>query len=169
VERLTTGHPLADGTDVGPVISVTEAERIEGAIHDAVAQGARLITGGERDGAVVQPSVLGDVDPRLGISREELFGPAVVLTAVDGVDEAIALANDSQYGLGAGLFTNDLGAAMRFAREVDCGSIQINSSPLWRADLMPYGGLKGSGIGKEGPRYAVDEMTELKTVVLHGV
>jgi glyceraldehyde-3-phosphate dehydrogenase (NADP+) len=169
VERLTTGHPLADGTDVGPVISVTEAERIEGAIHDAVAQGARLITGGERDGAVVQPSVLGDVDPRLGISRDELFGPAVVLTAVDGVDEAIAVANDSQYGLGAGLFTNDLGAAMRFAREVDCGSIQINSSPLWRADLMPYGGLKGSGIGKEGPRYAVDEMTELKTVVLHGV
>ena len=169
VERLSTGHPLAEGTDVGPVISVAEAERIEGAIRGAVASGARLITGGDRDGAVIQPSVLGDVDPRLEISREELFGPAVVLTAVDGADEAIALANDSRYGLGAGLFTNDLGNAVRFAREVDCGSIQINSSPLWRADLMPYGGLKGSGIGKEGPRYAIDEMTELKTVVLHGV
>ena len=101
------------------------------------------------------------------LSRSELFGPAVALTPVSGIDEAIALANDSDYGLGAGLFTSDLGSALRFAKEVDSGSIQINSSPLWRADLMPYGGLKGSGIGKEGPRYAIEEMTELKTVVFH--
>jgi len=103
----------------------------------------------------------------MGISRDELFGPAVALTPVSGIDEAIRLANDSDYGLGAGLFTSNLEHALRFAREVDSGSIQINSSPLWRADLMPYGGLKGSGIGKEGPRYTVEEMTELKTVVFH--
>jgi acyl-CoA reductase-like NAD-dependent aldehyde dehydrogenase len=167
VEEIRTGHPLAEGTTMGPVISEGEARRVENAIRDAVEGGATLIAGGEREGAVVAPSVLGDVDPAMDISRVELFGPAVALTRVTGIDQAIALANDSDYGLGAGLFTSDLGSALRFAREVDCGSIQINSSPLWRADLMPYGGLKGSGIGKEGPRAAVDEMTELKTVVFH--
>ena len=167
VEEIRTGHPLAEGTTMGPVISEGEARRVENAIRDAVEGGATLIAGGEREGAVVAPSVLGDVDPAMDISRVELFGPAVALTRVTGIDQAIALANDSDYGLGAGLFTSDLGSALRFAREVDCGSIQINSSPLWRADLMPYGGLKGSGIGKEGPRAAVEEMTELKTVVFH--
>jgi glyceraldehyde-3-phosphate dehydrogenase (NADP+) len=168
VENLHTGHPLDEETRLGPVISESEAERVEGAIRAAVAGGARLLVGGERDGAVVAASVLGDVDPAMDISRNELFGPAVALTRIDGIEEAIALANDSDYGLGAGLFTSDLDSALRFAREVDCGSIQINSSPLWRADLMPYGGLKGSGIGKEGPRSAIEEMTELKTIVFHG-
>ena len=167
VEGLRTGHPLDEGTGLGPVISEAEAMRVERAIHGAVAAGATLVTGGERDGAVVAPSILGDVDPSLDISRNELFGPAVALTPVSGIDEAIALANDSDYGLGAGLFTSDIESALRFATEVDCGSIQINSSPLWRSDPMPYGGLKGSGIGKEGPRSAIEEMTELKTVVFH--
>jgi acyl-CoA reductase-like NAD-dependent aldehyde dehydrogenase len=167
VEEIKTGHPLAEGTTMGAVISEGEARRVESAIRDAVEGGATLIAGGEREGAVVAPSILGDVDPAMDISRVELFGPAVALSRVTGIDQAIALANDSDYGLGAGLFTSDLGNALRFAREVDCGSIQINSSPLWRADLMPYGGLKGSGIGKEGPRAAVEEMTELKTVVFH--
>ena len=167
VEGLRTGHPLAEETRLGPVISEGEALRVERAIRDAVTAGATLVTGGERNGAVVAPSIVGDVDPSLAISRSELFGPAVALTAVSGLDEAIAIANDSDYGLGAGLFTSDLDSALRFATEVDCGSIQINSSPLWRSDPMPYGGLKGSGIGKEGPRSAIEEMTELKTVVLH--
>jgi len=167
VEEIKTGHPLAEGTTMGAVISEGEARRVESAIRDAVEGGATLIAGGEREGAVVAPSILGDVDPAMDISRVELFGPAVALSRVSGIDQAIVLANDSDYGLGAGLFTSDLGNALRFAREVDCGSIQINSSPLWRADLMPYGGLKGSGIGKEGPRAAVEEMTELKTVVFH--
>ncbi len=167
VEGLRTGHPLDEQTRLGPVISEAEAMRVERTIREAVAAGATLVTGGERDGAVVAPSILGDVDPSLEISRSELFGPAVALTPVSGIDEAIALANDSVYGLGAGLFTSDLDSALRFATEVDCGSIQINSSPLWRSDPMPYGGLKGSGIGKEGPRSAIEEMTELKTVVFH--
>jgi len=167
VESLRTGHPLDEGTGLGPVISEAEAVRVEREIREAVEAGATLVTGGRRDGAVVAPSILGDVDPSLDISRKELFGPAVALTPVAGIDEAIALANDSDYGLGAGLFTSDLESALRFAAEVDCGSIQINSSPLWRSDPMPYGGLKGSGIGKEGPRSAVEEMTEMKTVVFH--
>ena len=167
VEALRTGHPLDEATALGPVISEPEAKRVEQTIRDAVGGGATLLTGGEREGAVVAPTLVGDVDPAMGISRDELFGPAVALTPVSGIDEAIRLANDSDYGLGAGLFTSNLEHALRFAREVDSGSIQINSSPLWRADLMPYGGLKGSGIGKEGPRYTVEEMTELKTVVFH--
>ena len=168
VEALRTGHPLDEATGLGPVISEVEAKRVESTIRDAVDGGATLLTGGEREGAVVAPTLVGDVDPAMRISRNELFGPAVALTPVGGIDEAIRLANDSDYGLGAGLFTSSLESALRFAREVESGSIQINSSPLWRADLMPYGGLKGSGIGKEGPRYAVEEMTELKTVVFHG-
>jgi glyceraldehyde-3-phosphate dehydrogenase (NADP+) len=142
---------------------------VQRTIRDAVDGGATLLTGGERDGAVMTPTVVGDVDPAMDLSRRELFGPAVALTRVAGVEEAIALANDSDYGLGAGLFTSSLASALRFARDVDSGSIQINSSPLWRADLMPYGGLKGSGVGKEGPRSAIEEMTELKTVVFHGL
>jgi glyceraldehyde-3-phosphate dehydrogenase (NADP+) len=110
-----------------------------------------------------------DVKPEMRISCEELFGPAVAVTSVDTVEQAIALANDSDYGLGAGIFTRDINSALRFAREVQSGTVQINWTPLWRADLMPYGGFKNSGIGKEGPRYAVEEMTELKTVVFHGL
>jgi glyceraldehyde-3-phosphate dehydrogenase (NADP+) len=88
---------------------------------------------------------------------------------VDSIEEAIRVANDSRYGLGAGIFTRDMNAALRFAREVQTGTVMINWSPLWRADLMPYGGLKSSGIGKEGPRYAAEDMTEIKTVVFHGI
>jgi acyl-CoA reductase-like NAD-dependent aldehyde dehydrogenase len=169
VEKLHTGHPLDESTLLGPVVSDREAQRVERTIRDAVEGGARLLTGGERDGAVVAPAVVADVDPAMDISRRELFGPAVALTRVRDIDDAIRLANDTEYGLGAGLFTSNLENALRFAREVDSGSIQINSSPLWRADLMPYGGLKGSGIGKEGPRAAVEAMTEVKTVVFHDV
>jgi acyl-CoA reductase-like NAD-dependent aldehyde dehydrogenase len=109
-----------------------------------------------------------DVHPDSALSREELFGPAVAVTTVPDIDTAVRLANDTDYGLGAGIFTGNVANAVRFAREVDAGSVHINWTPLWRADLMPYGGLKASGIGKEGPRAAVEEMTEVKTIVLHG-
>ena len=169
VEAIAVGDPFAEGTELSALITEREAERVERTIRSAVDSGARIVSGGERDGAVLAPTVVADVDPELPLSRDELFGPAVAVTPVDGVDEAIAFANDGDYGLGAGIFTTDVQSALRFAREVDCGSIQINWTPLWRADLMPYGGLKGSGIGKEGPRYAIEEMTELKTVVFHGI
>jgi acyl-CoA reductase-like NAD-dependent aldehyde dehydrogenase len=169
VEAIRVGDPSSEETQLSALISEREAKRVEATVRDAVGAGAKLVTGGGRSGAVVEPTVVADVDPAAPLSREELFGPAVAVTPVTGIEEAIALANDSSYGLGAGVFTTSITSALRFAREVDCGSIQINWTPLWRADLMPYGGLKGSGVGKEGPRYAVEEMTELKVVVFHGI
>jgi glyceraldehyde-3-phosphate dehydrogenase (NADP+) len=109
-----------------------------------------------------------DVDPASPLSQEELFGPAVAVSRADGWAEAIAQANGTDYGLGSGIFTSDVAGAVQAMREIDSGTIHVNWTPLWRADLMPYGGLKGSGVGKEGPRSAVEEMTEVKTVVLHG-
>ncbi|MDP6447678.1 MAG: aldehyde dehydrogenase family protein, partial [Pirellulaceae bacterium] len=129
--------------------------------------GARIVTGGQRSNAVYQPTVVADVRTDMRISCQELFGPAVGVLRAASMDHAIALANDSRYGLSAGVFTQDIDRAVRFAREVDSGNIQINWGPTWRADLMPYGGLKESGMGKEGPKYAIEEMTELKTVIIH--
>lgn len=168
VEAIQTGDPMAEETNVGPLISVDEAERVEHTLSEAVANGATLLSGGHREGGVMQPAIVDGVDPGSPLSRHELFGPAVAVTEVHGVDDAIRVANDSSYGLGAGVFTRDIQAATRFVRQVDAGVLHVNWTPLWRADPMPYGGLKQSGIGKEGPRYAVEEMTELKTVVFHG-
>ena len=106
--------------------------------------------------------------PTSPFSQDELFGPAVAVSTAADWQSAIAQANGTAYGLGAGIFTSDVSGAVRAIREIDAGTIHINWTPLWRADLMPYGGLKGSGIGKEGPRSAVAEMTDVKTVILHG-
>jgi glyceraldehyde-3-phosphate dehydrogenase (NADP+) len=169
VEAIKIGDPQAEDTRLGAMISEQEAIRVGEWVDEAVRGGARLITGGERHGAVFAPTVVADVAPQMRISCDELFGPAIAVTPVDNIDEAIALSNDSKYGLGAGIFTRDVNHALRFAREVQTGSVMVNWTPLWRADLMPYGGFKQSGVGKEGPRYAVEEMTEIKTVVFHGV
>ena len=168
VEAIRVGDPSLPDTALGSLISEREAIRVEKAIRDGSQNGARLLTGGERDGSVVTPAVVADVDPDSPLSQDELFGPAVAVSTVPDVDAAIAAANATQFGLGAGIFTGDVSNAVRFARDVEAGNVHVNWTPLWRADLMPYGGLKGSGIGKEGPRYAVEEMTEIKTVVLHG-
>ena len=169
VEAFRMGDPLAADTKIGAMISETEAVRVAQWVDEAVASGARVVIGGERDGAKLFPTVVADVTPSMRISQEEVFGPTLSVTKAANIDEAITLANDSSYGLGAGIFTKDVTNAMRFAREVDAGVVHVNWTPLWRADLMPYGGLKGSGIGKEGIRYAVEEMTELKTVIIHGL
>lgn len=169
VEAFRMGDPLAADTKIGAMISETEAVRVAQWVDEAVASGARVVIGGERDGAKLFPTVVADVTPSMRISQEEVFGPTLSITKAANIDEAITLANDSSYGLGAGIFTKDVTHAMRFAREVDAGVVHVNWTPLWRADLMPYGGLKGSGIGKEGIRYAVEEMTELKTVIIHGL
>jgi glyceraldehyde-3-phosphate dehydrogenase (NADP+) len=167
VEAIRAGDP--DRADIGTLISEREARRVEAALQEGTRHnGAQLLTGGERDGAVVTPAVVAGVSPDAALSQDELFGPAVAVTSVSGIDAAVELANGTNYGLGAGVFTGNVANAVRFAREVDAGNVHINWTPLWRADLMPYGGLKGSGIGKEGPRAAVAEMTEVKTVVLHG-
>jgi glyceraldehyde-3-phosphate dehydrogenase (NADP+) len=169
VEAIATGNPLDERTRMGPMIREADARRVEAWISEAVAGGAKIVTGGRRNGAMHEPTLLVDVDPRMRVSREELFGPAVVVTRAASIEEAIRLANDSPYGLSAGIFTQNINWAMRFAREVDAGNLHVNWGPQWRADLMPYGGLKESGFGKEGPKYAVSEMTELKMVVMHGV
>lgn len=167
VEGLVTGNQLDEKTKVGPMVKESEAMRVEQWINEAVAGGARLVAGGGRQGTIYVPAVVADVKPEMRISREELFGPAVAVTPFKTIDEAIALANDSTFGLGAGIFTENVEWAMKFAREAEAGNLHINWGPQWRADLMPYGGLKNSGFGKEGPRYAVEEMTELKMVVFH--
>jgi glyceraldehyde-3-phosphate dehydrogenase (NADP+) len=168
VEAIAAGDPLAEGTRMGPMIRERDAVRVGQWVEEAVAQGARLVCGGSRSGTLFEPTVVADVQPQMRIARDELFGPAVGVSRATTIEEAIQLANDSRYGLSAGIFTQDIDAALRFAREVDAGSLHINWGPAWRADLMPYGGLRESGFGKEGPKYAVQEMTELKTVVLHG-
>jgi glyceraldehyde-3-phosphate dehydrogenase (NADP+) len=168
VEKIQTGDPRSSGTGMGTLITVAEAERVERSIQDAVGAGARLLTGGQRDRAVMSPAVVAGVDPGSPFSQDELFGPAVAVSVADDWQSAIAQANGTAYGLGAGVFTSDVADAVRAIREIDAGVVHINWTPLWRADLMPYGGLKGSGIGKEGPRSAVAEMTDVKTVILHG-
>ena len=167
VEALTTGNQLDEKSKVGPMVKESEAVRVENWINEAVAGGARLVAGGGRRGAIYLPAVVADVHPDMRISRDELFGPAVGLTPFDSIEEAIALANDSVYGLSAGIFTENIDWAMKFAREAEAGNLHVNWGTQWRVDLMPYGGLKDSGFGKEGPRYAVNEMTELKMVVFH--
>ena len=167
VEALTVGNQLDEKSKVGPMVKESESVRVEEWVNEAVASGARLAAGGGRRGAIYVPAVVADVKPEMRISRDELFGPAVAVTPFEGIEEAIALANDSIYGLSAGIFTENVDWAMKFAREVEAGNLHVNWGPQWRVDLMPYGGLKDSGFGKEGPRYAVDEMTELKMVVFH--
>jgi acyl-CoA reductase-like NAD-dependent aldehyde dehydrogenase len=167
VEALTTGNQLDEKTKVGPMVREKDAIRVEEWVREAASTGARVVVGGQRRGAVFAPTVVADVKPEMRISCDELFGPAVAVTPFNDIDEAIALANDTIYGLSAGIFTENLEWAMKFAREVQSGNLHVNWGPQWRADLMPYGGLKDSGFGKEGPRYAVEEMTELKMVVFH--
>ena len=168
VRAIPVGDPSLETTRLGTLISTAEAQRVEVAIRDAVNGGARLVTGGERDGARVSPAVVTDVDPAAPLNQDELFGPAVAVSTAADWTEAIRQANSTPYGLGAGVFTSDVAGAVRAMRQIDAGVIHINWTPLWRADLMPYGGLKASGIGKEGFRTAVAEMTEEKTVILHG-
>ncbi len=167
VEAILPGDPMQDGTRLSAMITRDEAERVHRWIAEAVADGARIVAGGECDGAVHAATIVGNVDPAMRIFREELFGPAVTVTSVDDPDAALRLANQTSYGLTAGVFTKDLDTALKHATKLEAGVVYINAAPPWRADLMPYGGVKQSGIGTEGPRYAVQEMTEVRTVVFN--
>ena len=167
VEAITIGDPLDPATRMGPMVREADAQRVKLWIDEAVSGGAKLVTGGTRQGTLHAPTILCDVNPLQRISCEELFGPAVAVTPFQTFDEALMLANSTNYGLAASIFTQDIDRALRFAREVDAGNLHINWGTQWRADLMPYGGLKDSGLGKEGPRYAIREMTEEKMVVIH--
>ncbi len=167
VTSINTGNPLDSGTRMGPMIRQSDANRVQAWVEEAQAGGAKLLAGGGLDGQTYQATLLADVSADMKISCEEVFGPTLGLTKVENVEEAIAIANNTHYGLSASVFTQDLDAAMQYIQQVESGNIHINWGTQWRADLMPYGGLKDSGFGKEGPKYAVEEMTETKMIVMH--
>jgi acyl-CoA reductase-like NAD-dependent aldehyde dehydrogenase len=164
-QTLKVGNPLDPATDIGPMISEEEARRTEEWVNEAVAAGARVLVGGKRSGAWFEPTILTDVRADMKVVCQEIFAPVFIVVPYDDIEEAIAQVNDSMYGLQAGVFTNSLALAKRCAEELEVGGVIINDGATFRTDLMPYGGVKFSGIGKEGPRYAVREMTEEKLVV----
>jgi acyl-CoA reductase-like NAD-dependent aldehyde dehydrogenase len=165
---LKIGHPLEESTDMASLISEAAAERVEIWIKRAVARGARLLTGGTRRGAIIEPAVLTDVQPDDDVCCKEAFGPLVVLHRYSRLQEAIDAVNASEYGLQAGICTRDIGKAFEAARKLRVGGVMVNDVPAFRVDLMPYGGTKMSGVGREGPRYAIEEMTELKLICWRG-
>jgi len=162
-KRLKVGEKLDETTDMGPMISDAAASKVGEFVEDAVARGARILTGGECEGRYFQPTVLDNVAADCRISKEEVFGPVVALYPFSEISEAIDLANDVDYGLQAGVFTRDLGTAHTIADALHCGGVMINDSSDYRIDAMPFGGTRGSGLGKEGVAHAIIEMTEAKT------
>ncbi|MGH9112876.1 MAG: aldehyde dehydrogenase family protein [Acidimicrobiales bacterium] len=167
VATLVVGPPLDEATEVSALISAGETERVKGWIDDAVAAGAKVAVGGEvGDDGVLRPTVLTGVTPDMKVCSTEVFGPVVGVAAYDELDEAIALANDSRYGLQAAIFTARIDAALAAARRLDFGGVMINEVPTWRADPQPYGGVRDSGNTREGPHYTVREMTEHRLVVI---
>jgi acyl-CoA reductase-like NAD-dependent aldehyde dehydrogenase len=166
VEALKLGDPADEDTDVGPVIDADARERILDWIAEARDGGAQILTGGEEQDGLIKPTVIGGASPELKVSCEEVFGPVVTLNPVDSLDQAIELANSTRYGLQAGIFTSRLDTAMRAGQELEFGGVIVNEAPTFRADQMPYGGVKDSGNTREGPAYAVHELTEERLVVL---
>ena len=167
VGKMRTGDPRLPSTDSSTLISPHATRRVLASLHDAQEQGAQLLVGGELtpDGCIT-PAVLLGITPTMQISQDELFGPAVAIAPYDMLDEAIALANSTPYGLQAGIFTNNLQAALYAAQRLDFGGVHINEVSSYRADHMPYGGIKASGMGREGPRYAIEEMSETKIIII---
>jgi acyl-CoA reductase-like NAD-dependent aldehyde dehydrogenase len=166
VESLVVGDPADDETDVGPVIDGDARERILAWIQEAREGGAEILAGGELDGELIQPTVIANAAPELMVSCEEVFGPVVTVTPYDSLDEAVELANGTKYGLQAGIFTAGIETAIRAAQELEFGGVTVNEAPTFRADQMPYGGVKASGNTREGPAYAVREFTEERVVVI---
>lgn len=167
VGACKVGDPLQEGTDVGPVIDEGSAKRIESWINEAVDGGARVLVGGRRHGAVIEPTVIANTRADMKVECEEIFGPVMTLTKVDSSDEGVRLAGASRYGLQGGFFTNNLKAAFRALETWDVGGLMINDVPIYRIDNMPFGGWKESGFGREGTRYAMDSMTDIKFLVVN--
>ena len=163
-EELVCGHPVDERTDISSLIAEKEAIRVEEWIGEAVASGARLLTGGQRRYATITPAILADVSPSARLSCQEVFGPVVAVYPYRDLDAAIESVNGTQYGLQAGIFTSDITRAFSAARRLRVGGVMINDIPGFRADHMPYGGVKESGLGREGPRYSIEEMTEMKLI-----
>lgn len=167
VRVLKMGDPNDEQTVVGPLINPAAARRIEEWIGEAVAQGARVLLGGKRTGSLVEATVLTDVRPEMKVSCEEVFGPVVSVSPYKRLEDALEVLNHSEFGLQAGVFTQDVDRIFQAYRELEVGTVLANEIPTFRADHMPYGGVKDSGLGREGVRYAIDELTELKLLVLN--
>ncbi|HEX9336625.1 MAG TPA: aldehyde dehydrogenase family protein, partial [Pseudonocardiaceae bacterium] len=169
VQALRTGDPHDPEVEVGPLIDDAAATRVEKWISEAVTAGGRLLTGGERVDTSIQPAVLIDVPSSASVVQQEVFGPVLVVSVVDSVDDAFAQANATDYGLQVGVFTHDVSTAFRAAATIDVGGVVIGDVPSYRADQMPYGGVKGSGTGREGVRSAMLEYTQDQVLVLTNV
>jgi acyl-CoA reductase-like NAD-dependent aldehyde dehydrogenase len=169
VQAQVTGDPAADATDVGPLVDENAAKRVQEWVEDAVAKGAKVLTGGTREGATYAPTVLADLPADAILATAEVFGPVLSLHRVDSTDEAFAAVNDSAFGLQAGVFTHDVQTAFRAHRELQVGGVIIGDAPSYRADQMPYGGVKDSGVGREGVKYAMDDFTYERVLVLTGL
>lgn len=168
-KALKVGDPHAEDTEIGPMIDEKEAIRAEGWIAEAVAAGAKLMTTPRREGPLLWPTILRNVKPDMRVVCEEIFAPVLSLSPVSSMDEAIDMANDTPFGLAAGLFTNDITRALTAIRRLRMGNVHINDTSSSRVDLQPYGGLKESGFGREGPRYAIHDMTEERLITLNPV
>jgi acyl-CoA reductase-like NAD-dependent aldehyde dehydrogenase len=166
VRKIKTGDPRDEQTVVGPVITEDDAKRIETTIKRAVEQGGKLLCGGKRSGRIVEPAVLENVPHDAEASCEEIFGPVTMLEPFSDFDQALATVNDSHYGLQAGVFTRDIVKIQKAWDELEVGGVLINEIPAWRADQMPYGGIKDSGLGREGIRWAIESMTEVRMLVI---
>ncbi|MFM7718245.1 MAG: aldehyde dehydrogenase family protein [Actinomycetota bacterium] len=169
VESLKVGDPMDPTVDVGPVIDRGNVERIEEWVREAVAEGAEVLTGGTADGPFFRPTLLSRVDPEMKVCREEVFGPVVTISPYETFEEALHRVSDSRFGLQAGVFTNDVNRAFQAHRELEVGGVILNDVSAFRADQMPYGGAKDSGFGREGLRFAMEEMTEPRLMVFSHV
>jgi len=165
--KLKLGDPLNDTTDIGPLINEKEAERVKNWIDEAESQGANIVYGGEKQGAFITPTIIDHVTPEMKVVCQEIFGPVLTILTYEDLDQAIKASNDTSYGLQSAIFTTNINTAMYAVKRLDTGGVVINDASTFRADLMPYGGIKDSGIGKEGPRYAIEQMTNMKMVVIN--
>jgi acyl-CoA reductase-like NAD-dependent aldehyde dehydrogenase len=167
--KLVSGNPSDEATEVGPLIRLSDAERVEQWVKEAVEGGAKLIAGGGRQGSMMEPTILTGTKPGMKVRDEEVFGPVVAIEPYEDFEEALAEVNHSKYGLQAGLMTRDAGRILTAYRELEVGALIVGDSPNWRLDPMPYGGVKDSGLGREGIRYAMEEMTEPRMLVMTGI
>jgi acyl-CoA reductase-like NAD-dependent aldehyde dehydrogenase len=167
VRALKVGHPLDEATDLGSLISPSDGERVSGWLAEARAAGAECLVGGDIQGGVVQPTVVVKAGPDLRVNSQELFAPVVTVQTYADFDDALRAVNDSAYGLQAGVFTSDVKRIFHAYEQLEVGGVMVNEVPTWRIDPMPYGGVKQSGFGREGLKYAIEEMTEPKLLVLN--